>query len=291
MEKMKMIRTLTLAAALTGLLLVAGCSEIHTPPPRQAAAADKPDAPAKPQAATEHGHKAGAHGGLIAEIGRDNYHAEAIFAKEGIVKLFTLGKDESRVLHVETQTLEAYARVEGDMEDVQVDFAPLRQKMDPAGQVALFRGKLPPEMWGKAVTLTVPITINGEAFRFRISSKPAETDAHSEESSPMPTKVSDAKEKELYLTPGGKYTADDIAANGNTTASQKFKGIRATHNSKPQVGDRICPISMTKANPKFTWIIGGQAYQFCCPPCVDEFVQTAKEKPDEIARPASYVKE
>ena len=48
---------------------------------------------------------------------------------------------------------------------------------------------------------------------------------------------------------------------------------------------------MTKANPKFTWIINGQAYQFCCPPCVDEFVQLAKEKPDEIAPAASYVKE
>ena len=92
-----------------------------------------------------------------------------------------------------------------------------------------------------------------------------------------------AKEKELYLTPGGKYSTDDIAANGNMTASQKFKGLRASHDAKPKVGDKLCPISMTKASPKFTWIVGGQAYQFCCPPCIDEFVRTAKEKPAETA--------
>lgn len=289
-----MIRNLALAAALAGMVLVIGCSEMHTPPPRQGADSGNPQTSLKPVASSqsnEHAHKAGAHGGLIAEIGRDNYHAEAIFAKEGVVKIFTLGKDESRVQHVETQTLEAYARAEGDMEDVQVDLFPLRQKMDPPDKVAMFRGKLPPELWGKVVTLTVPITINGEAFRFRISSKPAEADTHSEESSPMPAKLGSAREKELYLTPGGKYTADDIAANGNTTASQKFKGIPAKHDRKPQPGDRVCPISMTKANPKFTWIIGGQAYQFCCPPCVDEFVQLAKEKPGDIAPAATYVKE
>jgi multiple sugar transport system substrate-binding protein len=39
----------------------------------------------------------------------------------------------------------------------------------------------------------------------------------------------------------------------------------------------ICPISKTKAAPKFSWVVGGKTYQFCCPPCVDEFVQTAKK--------------
>ncbi|OAI55146.1 hypothetical protein AYO44_00075 [Planctomycetaceae bacterium SCGC AG-212-F19] len=285
-----MVRKATRGAlALAGVVLVmAGCSEMHTPPPRQ-----QPAASATPQAApptTGHGHKEGSHGGLIAEIGRDNYHAEAIFAKEGVVKIYTLGKDETRIQPVEEQTLEAYARAEGSMEDVQVDLHPIRQKMDPADKVSLFRGKLPPELWGKTLTLTVPITINGEGFRFRISSKPAEADAHTEESSPMPTKVSDGKEKELYLTPGGKYSADDIAANGNMTASQKFKGLRASHDAKPKLGDKLCPISMTKASPKFTWIVGGQAYQFCCPPCVDEFVQLAKDKPAEIEPPENYVK-
>jgi len=283
-----MIRTASFAAGLVGLALVlAGCSEMHKPPPRHDPATD--NKPPATSGSAPHGHKAGGHGGSIVEIGRDNYHAEAIFAKEGVVKIYTLGKDEARVQHVEEQTLEAYARAEGSMEDVQVDLHPLRQKLDPPDKVALFRGKLPPELWGKAVTLTVPITINGESFRFRVSSKPAGSE-HAEEGAPMPAKVADAKEKELYLTPGGKYTAEDVAANGSLTASQKFKGVRATHDVKPQPGDKLCPISMTKANPKFTWIVGGKAYQFCCPPCVDEFVQLAKDKPDAIEPPESYVK-
>jgi hypothetical protein len=141
----------------------------------------------------------------------------------------------------------------------------------------MFMGKLPEDLWGKAVTLTVPITINGERFRFRVTSKPVEHD-----DGPMSVKVSGADEKKLYLTPGGKYTVADIAANGNTTPSQKFEGIKSSHNAKPKAGDKICPISETKANPKFTWVVGGTPYQFCCPPCIDEFLQKAKEHPEEI---------
>jgi hypothetical protein len=36
-------------------------------------------------------------------------------------------------------------------------------------------------------------------------------------------------------------------------------------------------------------VIGGKEYQFCCPPCVDEYVRKAKEKPDEVKPPESYV--
>ncbi len=47
---------------------------------------------------------------------------------------------------------------------------------------------------------------------------------------------------------------------------------------------------MTKANPKFAWIIGGKTYEFCCPPCVDEFVALAKSNPELINPPEFYVK-
>ena len=138
--------------------------------------------------------------------------------------------------------------------------------------------------WPK-VEITVPsITIAGERLRFTIS---PEKGGHGEE---MPAKVADDEERQLYLTPGGKYTADDIKANGGITASQKFKGVKAEHDMKPKPGDPVCPVTMTKANDKFAWVVGGQTYTFCCPPCVDEFVQTAKEKPDEIKEPGFYRK-
>jgi YHS domain-containing protein len=92
------------------------------------------------------------------------------------------------------------------------------------------------------------------------------------------------------LTPGGRYTAADIEANGNMTASQKFKGIKSEHDMKPEVGDMLCPISGTKANSKFTWIIDGKPYEFCCPPCVDEFLASAKESMDPLPDPDSFIK-
>jgi YHS domain-containing protein len=106
----------------------------------------------------------------------------------------------------------------------------------------------------------------------------------------MPSSVAPDEERQLYLTPGGKYTEADIKANGNVTASQKFKGVVSKHDAKPKPGDRICPVSMTKANPDFTWIVNGKPYQFCCPPCVDEFVKGAKERPDELQDPDVFIK-
>ena len=75
----------------------------------------------------------------------------------------------------------------------------------------------------------------------------------------------------------------------SVTASEKFKGVMASHDLTPRPGDAICPITLTKANPKFTWVVGGKTYAFCCPPCIDEFVQTAKERPDQIKEPGDYV--
>jgi len=95
-------------------------------------------------------------------------------------------------------------------------------------------------------------------------------------------------EKKLYLTPGGIYTESDIKANGSMTATQKFKGLKAQHDLKPKPDDKICPITLTKANPKFSWVIDGKTYEFCCPPCVDEFVGLSKESPNEIKPPEFY---
>lgn len=237
----------------------------------------------KPTIQENHLHKPGINGGNIVSIGRDNYHAEAIFAEKGVVKIFMMGRDETRIQYVESQVLEAYARVEGDTEDLQVNFEPVNEKNGPLGKTSQFIGKLPERFWGKVVSITIPIRIEGEYFRFRISSKQQEHDD-------MPIKTVDDKERELYLTAGGLYTKEDIKANGNTVASRKYKGIIPKHDTRPKTGDKICPISMTKANPNFTWIIGGKTYEFCCPPCIDEFLKLAKEHPEEIKEPDYYTK-
>jgi YHS domain-containing protein len=106
----------------------------------------------------------------------------------------------------------------------------------------------------------------------------------------MPAGVDADEERALYLTPGGIYTEADIKANGSVTAGDKYKGKMAKHDMKPKAGDKVCPITMTKANPKFTWIIGGKTYEFCCPPCIDEYVLLAKTSPKEVLDPGEYIK-
>jgi hypothetical protein len=232
----------------------------------------------------DHEHKPGAHGGTIVSIG-DSYHAEAVFEKGGSLRIHTLGKDEGKIQEVELQTLTAYARPAEGGEAVSFQLEPEPQPDDAEGKTSAFVGMLPEELRGKSVDVTIPsIRINGERFRFSVKM----TVEHHDED--MPAKVNDAEEEALYLTPGGIYTAADITANGNTTASRKFKGIMSSHNMKPKPGEKICPVTMTVANPKFTWVVGGKAYEFCCPPCVDEFVKTAKEHPDDILSPEEYVK-
>ena len=187
----------------------------------------------------------------------------------------------------EKQTLTAYIKSEGDTESTEISVEASPQNGDSEGMTSQFIGTVPTELAGKPLIVTIPsIRIKGERFRLGFTTA---TEKHEAEAG-MPMKVSDEAERQLYLTAGGKYTEADIAANGKMTASQKFKGQMSAHNLRPQPGDKICPITTTKANPKFSWIVGGKSYEFCCPPCVDEFVKTAKLQPEEIMDPEEYVK-
>ena len=233
----------------------------------------------------EHAHKPGSHGGIIIPIGTDSYHAEAVIEKGGTFRLLTLGKDESRIQEVDEQPMKAYVKVVGQPDAVPVELSAAPQDGDAPGKTSQFTGELPEELRGQPLEVTIPnIRIKGERFRIGFTTQTA---AHQEE---MPASLPAAEEQALYLTPGGKYSEDDIAANGKVTASQKFKGVVSSHDMKPKSGDRICPITLTKANPKFTWFIDGKPYQFCCPPCVDEFVKLAKEQPEEVKVPDTYIK-
>lgn len=111
-----------------------------------------------------------------------------------------------------------------------------------------------------------------------------------ERRSDMPPQVVDAAERELFLTAQGRYSLADIAANGRLLPSERFRGFRANHDLRPQLGDRLCPITRTKANRECTWIVSGQTYEFCCPPCIAEFVRQAQEQPEQMLPPEAFVK-
>lgn len=240
------------------------------------------------QSAGDHGHEhgTGAHGGQIVPLGRESYHVEPVFEKDGVVRLYILAADETRVQDVDRQTLTAYAKAPGAAASESFKLEPEPQEGDADGKTSRFRGVLPAALKDKPVDVTIPILrIAGERFRLGFASTvPGHTDAA------MPVEAPDEEARVLYLTPGGRYTEADIEANGRRTARQAFAAFVPKHDLHPQPGDRICPITLTKANPACAWIIGGKSYEFCCPPCVDEFVKLAKEQPNQIKEPESYVK-
>ena len=64
------------AAAIVGL---AGCASNNSAPPAEPKPAAGTAATAK--RSPNHGHAPGQHGGVIIDIGADNYHAEPVFEK------------------------------------------------------------------------------------------------------------------------------------------------------------------------------------------------------------------
>lgn len=284
------------SALIGGIALLAGCGQKSSPtekPPNTApAATSSNEVPATASSPAvggeEHGHVAGAHGGIIASLGRDSYHVEAVFERGGVLRLYVLGPDETRIQEVDRQSLKAFVKAADATESHSFEFKPEPQEGDAEGKTSVFVGTLPEDLAGGELDVTVPsIKIAGERFRLGFTSTPQ---VHGDDD--MPAKVSDDAERELYLTAAGIYTEADIKANGNQTASEKFKGFRAKHDMQPKPGERICPVTMTKANPACTWIVAGEEYEFCCPPCVDEFVSWAKdpELAKDILPPGEYVK-
>jgi hypothetical protein len=275
-----MIRSL-LAVSAAALVGLAGCANNTAVPDAAPVRADT-----AARRVPNHGHAPGQHGGVIVDIGADKYHAEPVFEKGGLLRLHMLDQDETKVLEVDAQPVTAYVKAPGDAEAESIVLRPDPLPDDTKGKTSRFIAQLPRALAGKKVQVTVPsIRIGGERLRMFFESSPDNKDDHG-----MPAKVADDQERKLYLTPGGKYTAADIQANGNRTASEAFKGVKAEHDLKPKAGDKLCPITLTKASATFTWVVGGKRYEFCCPPCVDEFLTLAKEKPGEVKDPEFYVK-
>ena len=283
----------SVALAAAAAMVIVGCTSSNTEPSSSGSAATGDNASPPPggnavdDAAIhdEHAHEAGAHGGIIVSLGRDSYHVEAIVTDGGELRLYTLGNDETRVMDIEIQDLVAYVKSTTGSESASATLTPQPQPGDAEGKSSLFLAQLPAAVVDQAIKVTVPnITIKGERFRLGFTT---EMEAHGDDI--MPAKVADEAERELYLTAAGLYTQADIEANGNVTASEKFKGFKAKHDLHPKPGDKICPVTLTLANPECSWIIGGKTYEFCCPPCVDEFVAMAKTNPEDVKDPSEYV--
>ncbi len=244
-----------------------------------------PGRPEADPAPESHGHPPGPHGGAVVAIDRDNrFHAEAVFEPGGRLLLYTFGRELSEPRPILARTVCAAVRGHDGTDEFAVMLRPEPQEADPPGTASRFRGRLPPSMWRGHLRLVVwSLPVEGERFRFEIDSAHPPPDAATVERA-------EAVEAALYSTPGGKYGEEDIRANGPTAASRKYRGERPTHDDRPTPGERVCPVSRSRADPRFVWFIDRKEYQFCCPPCIDEFVRLAKAKPDQIKHPSEYVK-
>jgi hypothetical protein len=233
----------------------------------------------------EHPHRPAAHGGALVSVGAGDrhYHAEAVLGRRGALLVYTFAADAATVQEVESQVLTALVRAAGDPKPAAVDLMPLPQPDDSPGKTSRFGGRLPRAFWGRPVAVSVPeVAIAGRQFRLEFN--PLCRWHHDGAAG-----EGDEEERKLFLTPGGKYTEADIRANGGVTAAEKYRGFQAAHDANPKRGERICPVTLTRADPACSWIVGGQKYLFCCPPCIDEFVRAAKERPEKIRDAGGYV--
>lgn len=280
-------RSLFTGVITLAMMLILGC---NPSPSSSSVASEDKQTPATESSTVgnldeDHPHIPGAHGGIIIPIGADSYHAEAVIEKDGTMRLFMLGADETRIHEVDQQAAKAFVKVTGETDAIPVELTATPQDGDSPGKTSQFTARLPEAAIGQAIDVTIPnLRIGAERFRVGF------TTAIQNHDSGMPAAVTGDAEQELYFTAAGKYTEADIKANGKLSAGAKFKGFMSKHDMNPQPGDLICPVTFTKANPTVAWQINGKKYIFCCPPCVDEFVRMAKEEPEKILEPEAYVK-
>ncbi len=265
-----------LALGLFGAALAgAGCK-----PPAAPTSETKP-LPKLGEHEDEGGHEAGPHGGTIVEFGK--YHGE--FCMDHKKKQATYYIYDGKIKNLVPLAVESFTlSIKSPAFTVELKAEP--EATDPKGKSSKFVGTH--ENFGKEQPFEG--TVSG-----KIDGKPYSGDFKEEEhadhkKSVGPESKGESKEASIYLKPGGIYTEADIKANGNTTVSAKYKGLKVSHDIKPMTGDKLCPVTLTKSNEKLTWVIGGKSYEFCCPPCVEEFVELAKSNPGEIKAPESYIK-
>lgn len=230
-----------------------------------------------------HAHEPPLYGGSVVAVGAgdDHCHLEVVREKGGFVVLYALADDARRVVELESQVLDAQVRGQQSGLTSALEFLPFPQPADGDGKTSRFLTKLPRDLGAQTVTISIAPIAFGRgrypvSFMLPVASPP--------------DRGMGGKKGGLFAA-GGKYLDTDIEANGRQTPEEKFVGFQMEHDLKPRAGDKICPITRAKARPGCSWVVGGKGYEFCCPPCIERFVQAAREQPTTIEKPENYVKQ
>lgn len=254
------------SALLLGSCLL-GCSDDDSRPPRR---------PLTNHADDGHGHER--------SVPLANFplgHVELAKAPTGALELHILDLDTATALPITATALDVEATNDSGTRTIAFTALPL-----PGEAPRSSRFRSPERSFGEkeTVELATYLPIDGKNYRIRFPKTNSEHGGG--HGAPIARTAAD---EELWFTPKGKYTAADIAANGALTAYEKYAGIEVDH-ADPNPGEIVCPISKSRSNPKITWAIDGKLYAFCCPPCIEDMVQRAKDDPDSILPPEAYTK-
>lgn len=222
----------------------------------------------------DHSHENGPHGGIVVVIDKeDHYHAEILVEDDGRIQLFFYGKDTDQPVEISPQLLTGKARPKGEDGSTSLIFRPAGKPGEAKRTTSHFVGRLSPEFLENHLSVSISqVEIQGHsfAFEFKLHDRP-DGEKRAVES-----------EKTLVMNPKGKYTRADVEAAGKSPPSERFKGIKVVHTLRKTVGDVVCPVTGAKADSRITWQVNGKIYQFCCPPCVAEFVSWAQDYPESI---------
>lgn len=214
-------------------------------------------------------------------------HLELTRGADGRLRCYALGADAAQIEPLAAPRLEGEVLREGTGIAIPIRLRAEPQPGDAPGTASLFTGRLPTGLLRAAVQLHLTVPLKGRSYRARFDLHPDV--GESGDTAAMPQAAGTEQQQRLYATPGGGYTTADIAANGAAPPAEKYRGVPASHHLHPAAGERICPITHTRANPRFAWTVGGKEYLFCCPPCIDEFVKLARTHPTRIGAPERYV--
>lgn len=219
----------------------------------------------------EHDHPdAGPHRGPLAEWGIEEYHAEfTVDTANKQVTIYILDDKAKAAPKIDAAKItNVKVSIVGSKPLISVDLKHDAKLSDAKG--IAFIGTHDHFAKAAEITLNISGKVDGKPYSNEVNYKPL-------------------KSTQLYLTPGGIYTSADIKANGNTTPAEKFKDKTWAHDDDLKPGDKFCPVTKNKADSECAWIVKGQRYEFCCPPCLDKFIGWAHSQPEKIKNPKEYV--
>lgn len=275
---MKRIHVFGCVLIMVGLGVVLGCGNRQGRPPRAGNTAEK-----KGDEEEDHSHGAGPHGGTVADWGGGKYHVEFCLdhaKKEATVYLLKANAKTPAPIKTDKLLLSIA------LPAFQVELKARPLENDPQGTASRFVGGHENFAKEQEFAGTISGEINGKGYAGEFLHKKDRED-HKEHKERKGGGT--ARERDLFLTPGGIYTTADIEANGKTIPSVKYKDISWPHDDDLRKGDKVCPVTTNKADPRCNWIVNGKKYEFCCTPCLDKFVKWAKQDPKKIKKPEEYV--